>query len=327
VAVTDYVQTPDWWHGEVIPAQLFTPANGSTPSVPRRTASPFYVLNVFNPSDGAQFGDPGLNFGADEDGFVNPFRHRMAFVLMDRYLKFHTFSVKFDATALSAIVGSAFAQSLSDLNNLVLSARPAHTYVFTTPTTSFRDEIMVTEQPISFDRRIGSRVFGPDEVIFTDAPPTFGEGIWNFGDYFRYELFTAVVAFPLIGTPVTLPDAPIAPRHRRLVRVFVAGNVAGVALVENVDYTVDYANCTVTRLTVWSATTVSVTFRQLNVGNTINAPASVGDMPLLFNGVDPALITAAFNPSAAGWDGVIEPPTAPRDIGMVERALIVSPHP
>jgi hypothetical protein len=42
--------------------------------------------------------------------------------------------------------------------------------------------------------------------------------------------------------------------------------------------------------------------------------------------VDPALITAAFNPTAAGWDGVNTPVTAPRDMGMVERALIVNPH-
>jgi hypothetical protein len=247
-------------------------------------------------------------------------------VLMDRYLKFHTFSVKFNATALSASTGSAFAQSLQDLNNLVLASKPAHTFVFTTPTTVFSDQIEVDENPITFDRLVGSRIYGPDKVIFTDDPPVVGAGIWLVGDYFKYEYFISLTAFPVIAVPVTLANAPIAPRHGRFVRVQVSGDVGGVALVENIDYTVDYANRTVTRLTAWTATTVNVTYTQLNVGNLADAVIGAGDMPILVNGVDPALITAAFSASAAGWDGVIEGPTAPRDIGLVERALIVYPH-
>jgi hypothetical protein len=330
VTVTDYVQTPSWWYGQVIPVQLFSEVNGAVPPIDRRTASPFYVHHVINPADGACIGDPGLVIGGDEDGFLpapgHPiFRHRLAFVLMDRYLKFHTFSVTFDAGALSAVEGSAFAQSLDDLNNLVLSARPAHTYPFTTPGTFLTDSIEIDEDDLSFAHLVGSGVFGPDEVIFTDNPPTIG-GVWNVGDYFHYELFTAATAFPAISTPVTLPDAPASPRRRRIVRAFVPGTIGGVALVENRDFSVDYANCTITRLTAWDATTVNVTFRQLNIGNVANAGIGAGDMPLLIDGVDPALTTAAFNPTAAGWDGVIEPATAPRDIGMVESALIVYPH-
>lgn len=332
VHVTDYVQTPQWWYGEVIPRELFSPIGGVTPSVNRRTARAFYVLHVVGAPDEPQVGDPGLIVGANEDGFVPPpghpvFRHRMAFVLMDRYLKYHTFSVKFDATALSATTGSAFAQSLDDLNNLVLSAKPSHTYVFTTPSSTFRDEIGVEEEAISFDRLVGSRVYGPDKVIFTDAIPVVGAGVWNAGDYFKYELWTANTAFPVAAVPVVLANAPAPPRRRRLVMVFVDGDVGGRRLVENVDYTVDYDNCTITRLTVWTSSTVNVTYRQLNIGNLADAPIGLGDMPLLINGVDPALITAAFDPSAAGWDGVTTPPTAPRDIGLVERALIVSAHP
>jgi hypothetical protein len=251
----------------------------------------------------------------------------MAFVLMDRYLKFHTFSVRFDALALSAAGGTAFAQSLKDLNKLVLSAKPSHTYVFTTPTTGFKDIIDVEEGPIDFARQVGSRVYGPDKVLFADSEPVVGAGIWLVGDYFKYEYFTALTAFPALFAPVTLANTPTPPRHGRLVRAYVAGNVGGVALVENVDYTVDYANRTITRLTAWISTTVNVTYTQLSIENLADAPVSIGDMPLLVNGVDPALITGAFSASAAGWDGVIEGPTSPRDIGLVERALIVSAHP
>ncbi len=332
VTVTDYVQTPQWWYGEVIPRELFSPIGGVYPTVNRRTARAFYILNAVGAPDEPQVGDPGLIVGANEDGFIPPpghpvFRRRMAFVLMDRYLKYHTFSVKFDVTALSATQGSSFGQSLNDLNELVLASKPSHTYVFTTPSTAFRDEISVEEEDISFARLVGSRVFGPDKVIFTDDTPVVGAGIWNVGDYFRYDLFTSAEAFPAPFVPVVMSNAVAPPRGRRFVRVFVDGTIGGVALVENLDYTVDYDLCTVERLTAWDSNNVNVTYRQLNIGNLADAPLAVGDMSLLINGVDPALITAAFDPTAAGWDGVNTPVTAPRDIGMVERALIVSAHP
>lgn len=329
VTVTDYVQTPNWWHGETIPDQLFTPVNGVLPPVYRRVASPFYVEHVLGAVDAPAIGDPGLLIGADENGFIPPpgqpvLRHRMAFVLMDRYLKYHTFTVKFDATALSATTGLAYAQSLKDLNELVLSAKPAHTYAFTTPTTAFRDVVNVTEADISFARLVGSRIYGPDKVVFTDQVPVLGAGIWRVGDYFTYESYTDSTAFPAVATPVPLNYVPGSPRYRRLVLVYLAGSIGGHALIENVDYTVDYANGTVTRLTAWTATTVDVTWTQLNIGNVSDDPLGAQDMPLLINGVDPAHITGAFNPTAAGWDGVTTPPTAPRDIGLVERPLMVS---
>ena len=331
VTVTDYVQTPSWWYGQVVPKALF---GGMVPPIDRRTASPVYVEHVCNPSDGALCGDPGLICGADEDGFVpsngkTPLRHRMAFVLMNRYLKFHTFSVSFNAIALSAIASSAaaFAQSLDNLNNLVLSAKPSYTYVFTTPGTFLADAVEVDEDDISFDRLVGSRVYGPDEVIFTDGYPISGTNGWLSGDYFHYEVFTASTAFPTPSTPVALPDAPASPRRRRLVKVDMsAGAIGGLKLIENVDYSVDYVNCTVTRLTTWTSTTINVTFRQLNIGNLSNAAPtpSLGDMYLQTGGIDPALTTAAFNPAAAGWDGTVEGLTAPRDIGMVESPLIIT---
>jgi hypothetical protein len=332
VTVTDYVQTPQWWYGELIPRELFSPIGGVVPSVNRRTARAFYILHVVGAPDDPEVGDPGLIVGANEDGFIftppHPvFRHRMAFVLMDRYLKYHTFSVKFDITALSATQGSSFGQSLNDLNELVLSAKPSHTYVFTTPSTTFRDEISVEDPDLSFVRQVGSRVFGPDKVIFTDDPPIVGGTVWTVGDYFNYELHTSAEAFPAPFVPVVLSNPVAPPRHRYLVRVFVDGTIGGAALVENVDYTIDYVLGTVERTSAWDSNNVNVTYRQLNIGNLADAPMATGDMPILVNGVDPAHITAAFDPTAAGWDGVTTPPTAPRDIGMVERALIVSAHP
>lgn len=336
VTVTDYVQTPGWWHGSVIPLELFTEVDGQKPGVARRTASAAYVSHIVGASDAPCVGDPGLYVGGDEEGFVpqdhgadpdhQVFRRRMAFVLMDRYLKHHTFSVSFDAAALSASTGSAFTQSLRDINELVLATKPSHTYVFTTPETFFADEVQATETSIVLEPEVGSGGFGPDQFIFADGPPIVGSTPLFVGDYFKYEIFTANTAFPSIGAPVTLPNAPSSPRRRYVVRAHVAGVISGKRLVENVDYTVDYANATITRLTAWTATTVDVTFIQLNIGNLVDAPIGADEMPAMIGGVDPAVITAAFDPAAAGWDGVITPITAPRDFGLVERALIVHAH-
>jgi hypothetical protein len=330
VVVTDYVQTPQWWYGEVIPRELFS---GAPPSVSRRTASQAFVNHVIGAADAPEIGDPGLFIGAAEDGdpSIFPpghpvFRHRMAFVLMDRYMKVHTFSVKFDATAISAALGSSFVQSLLDLNELVLSAKPSHTYVFTTPGTALRDEIEITEDTLEFGYTIGSGGFGADRVIFSDDEPPIGTTIWTLGDYWKYEFFTVLTAFPAIGVPVTLANAPVAPRHGRLVFVYPAGTIGGKRLIENIDYSVNYATRQVTRLTAWAVTTVNVTYRQLNIGNVVDAPAGAGDMLLTLSNVDPSYVTAAFNATAPGWDGVNNPPTAARDMGMVERALVVNPH-
>lgn len=332
VAVTDYIQTPDWWHGQTIPETLFAAAEGQRLDASRRIATSAYVPHVIGPDDGACIGDVGLYIGADERGqaFTNgalPLRRRLAFVLMDRYLKYHTFSVKFDALAVSAQQGTAFAQSLQDLNELVLAARPAHTYGFTTPNTAFRDRVDMQERDISFNRLVGSRLSGPDKIVFTDTPLLIGVNDWLIGDYAAYELQTVMTSFPTPGLPVVLAGAPAAPRRGRFVGVYLAGSIGGQALRENVDYVVDIVARTVTRLTAWDTSTVAVMFRQLSIGNVADAPPAAGDLVLALGSIDPALLTAAFSATATGWDGATTPPTAPRDLGFVERPLMIHVHP
>lgn len=332
VAVTDYVQTPNWWHGAVIPTDLFDEVDGSFPSISRRTANAGYVEHLVGAPDMPEIGDPGLYVGRDETGLeltpqpLRVYRRRMAFVLMDRYLKYHTFSVSFDAAAISTGTGAAFAQGIRDLNELVLTARPSHTYVFTRPATFFRDEILVSDDVLDIGWSLGSRSNGPDQVVFADGPPLVGGGVWSAGDYFTYEESNAALAFPTPAVPVSLAGAPTPPRFGQVVRVYIATTIGGKRVIENVDYSVDYANRTVTRLTTWDSLTPSVYFLQANVGNVVDAPANADDMPVLVGGVDPACVTAAFDPAAAQWDGTVTPLTAPRDMGLVERALIVHAH-
>jgi hypothetical protein len=330
VLVTDYIQSPTCWASSVIPTALFTPIDGAYPSITRRTSSPVYVLNVVNPSDDAQVGDPGLRVGTDEYGFnpdiANPghlvYRHRVAYVLWSSYLQFQTFFVTFNATAVSALIGSAFPQSIQDLNNLVIASKPAYTYPIVVPSTFFSDSVTLVDNPISFARLVGSRLYGPDEIYFVDSSPTIGEGLWLVGDYYHLEEWTPSVSFPSISVPVTLPDAPTSPRHALLNRVWIDGTIGGLALRENVDYTVSYTGRTITRLTAWDTTTVEVNFMQANIENLSSAGIGTGDMYLLVGGIDPALTVADYG-SVQGWDGSVFASTTPRDISLVERPLSV----
>ena len=366
VQVTDYIQDPTWWHHIVIPRELFAETGGATiPDNQRRSVNPNYVRNIVGAEDKPKFGDPGLKYGADEEGTIPPpghpvFRRRLAFVLMDRFFKFHTFFVRFDPGVFADVNVARFARSFDDLQRLVITSKPAHTFALVEPATTLRDLVTIAEQgffqppnfvgadpdgpeifPTAGDTVpghpyvelglfVGTSIISPpgnaDQVIFADGPPQYGVNGWTSGDYFHYEMATNAINFPSTGVPVAIPGAPAPPRRRRFVEIYVAGDIGGKRLVENIDYTVDYANCTITRLTAWtSVAAVPVTYLQLNIGNVTDAPAdvTVGDMPLLFGGPDPARPRAAYDPAAVDWLGNVIPVTDHRDISLVERALTI----
>lgn len=367
VTVTDYIQSPDWWHNVLIPSEMFSTGGTATvPNTNRRTVSSTYVEHVVNPSDGACVGDPGLVVGSDENGFSpapgHPvFRHRLAYVLMDRYFKFHTFIVRFDPSIFS-LTDIGYMHSFNDLNELVLTAKPAHTYVFTQPVTDFYDlftgadggywyqpassttdpdgpEFFLTEGEVTapaepytqlglfFDFTIASPLNGVDQVLFTDPEMIVGETPLSVGDFFRYTEVAGVYDFPTIGVPVVVGGTPPADHIHRTIRVYVGTTISGRALVENVDYTVDYENNTVTRLTVWTAiATVTVTPILLQVGNisVISPDIAQGDTTLMVGGGDPSTVTADFDPTAVNWMGEAQPVTNHQDMGLVDRPLMLT---
>jgi len=364
ITVTDHVQDPSWWQGVMVPPELFAEASGTPATRARRTASPFYVKHVVGANDQPRFGDPGLKVGADEHGFQpapgHPiYRHRLAFVLMDQFLKFHTFFVRFDPTVF-AQAGARFARSFSDLETLVLTAKPSHTFAIVQPATTFLDRIQIPEAGVYQPQRyrgadhdaaevypsidalpdpgqpsallglglhvgVGTPADHRDQVLFTDGPLVFGVNDWKFGDHFHYEPVTAFLDFPAVGAAVTLPGAPPGPRRRRVVRAHLATTVGGRRLVENVDYSVDPKEATIRRLTGWDQiTAVPVSVLQLDIGNAVDEPLdpALGDRALLLAATDPAHRTARF-PEAIDWLGQVVPTTDARDLGLVERALTV----
>ena len=64
-AVIDYIVTPTWWHGQVIPGNLLELVSNDAG---RRHATPVLIRNEVNAVDGARIGDPGLIVGADDEG-------------------------------------------------------------------------------------------------------------------------------------------------------------------------------------------------------------------------------------------------------------------
>ena len=369
ITVTDYIQDPTWWHNITIPTELFTKDSGLAATTARRRVNAAYVNHVYNPDDGARYGDPGLRYGADEGGFQPPaghviYRHRLAFVLMDRYLKFHTFFVKFDSSIFSLPLGATYDRTISELNNLVFSAKPSHTYIYVQPATEFLDTAEIAEehyyQPQRFvggheDQEIYDTegelpdplqphvllgvflnlTLGPqsdlqrDRVLFADNELAYGVNAWHYGDYFRYEIAPLSMDFPVLGVPVAIGGAPSAPRHRKIVYLLVDGTITVGSVVrrleENTDYSYDELTETITRLTAWDTNTgVSVKVLQLNIVN-----ATDGAAP---DAGDTPLAYASTDPGtqranysgAIDWFGLPIPVTDARDLSLVDRALQIT---
>lgn len=262
--VTDYVEDPNWWHDKYIPRVLWPNA-----VPPRRYAYSELIPNVITPLDGACIGDPGFFIGADDAGNPAPtpptpdvctsFRHTTAFILFDRYLKFHMFYVEIDP---DLELSDDFTR---DLREIVLISKPSYTYPYVEPGEIFTDSFELED-----DFWIGRFGFhwGDDEVLEivynklligdTTAP-------WNIGDYYRYvdsiDVPTAAVTPVTAGSSFVLPVniSPVVPEQRVLgLRIQATATLTGEDVREGTDYWVDWiadspAQWTVYALTDWTS--------------------------------------------------------------------------
>jgi hypothetical protein len=364
VRVTDYIEDPSWWHNIVIPKELFASTDGAeVPDASRRTVSDRHVLHRIGAEDAPRIGDPGLYIGADDDGIIPPaghplLRRRFAFVMMDRFFKAHMFFVGFDPSLFSTTgQGAKFTRIVDDLNDLILSAKPSHTYIYVEPSTTFKDTMVMYDagyyQPQDYEGAdpdaqqvyddpselpsntapyvqlglsILAKFITTDQFLITDRAPLIGDTNLRIGDWFTYEDWTSSTTFPDLTTAVTLPHGPSAPTRALLVAVDVLATRSGRRLVENVDYVVNYTARTVRALTTWdSMTSVDVHFLQaLLLNATDGAPSmSNGQMPLMVDGIDPTLVRADYDSTAVDLFDNPWPVTDHRDMSMVERPLTI----
>jgi hypothetical protein len=311
--VTDYIEDPSWWVNKVIPRILWDEA-----ILNRRLATTLLYENIYGPMDDARYGDPGLFYGADEngnvlnptDGLGNPvnlYRHSAAFLLFDRYFKLHMFFISFHPDLELTV------QFKNDMEELILVAKPAYTYPYVEPGTEFDDYVVLDD--ILYFPRIGFFFGGDgdgqsDSLFLSNNELVYGDPNFpvKYGDYFKYDGF---LTFSVPGAPGTVTPGynftiPLLAGTRPLV-LGINATVGGELVLEGRDYTVNWLRdhvdaWKVTALTTWDPITpLTVSMEAVAEENLSTVPVPntvVGWTPLMFGGRNPFYIRkGALDPS------------------------------
>ena len=294
--VVDYLEDPQWWYGKEIPSLLWP-----STTRPRRLAATTLYENIIGPVDDALIGDPGLFIGADDDGNViqipdvASLRRCAAFILFDRYLKFHMFYVQIhDALELTDEI-------ISDINDLVLIAKPSYTYPYIEPAELHEDLLKLFEE---FDFHYKFE-FGSEEALdlASNALVIGGDHRYmNLGDYYHYVEFIPPISSGYTAPGGTVPPPFVLPLAGiRPINLLLDATVGGNPVKENVHYTVDYdpssggfGTITPIGADLWDAGLISYTGLGLDVTNISGGPPDTrqpfGWTPVFIGGSDPGYI-------------------------------------
>lgn len=192
VTVSDYVLDPEWWHRISIPAELVPGKDAAWRRVEPRV---FPTAFAADGSTEWRVGDPGLYVGATEIAgdpstgeavlklTDTPLHRKASFVLMDRALKMHMFSVKVHASALTE------ALAFNDFVRLIRDVKPAHTYAYVRPGTEFTEAINLTDDEFW----AGAVMRLPRETVeVVDSTWVIGAApVWTVGDTWRWAAGTS----------------------------------------------------------------------------------------------------------------------------------------
>lgn len=191
--VTDYVRDPTWWFNKTLPTTIIDRGLASD-----RVMSPVLLPNVVGEQGAFVIGDPGFYIGADEDGIIpaNPLQpihhHRACFILMDRFLKTHYWSVTLNQHIdLSGGLITEMQKVLDDL-------KPADSTIYFNPFTEFHDEITINESVLSPRPKIAI-----DKDYFNQIDNTWRVGsAWRIGDTWKYSASSGGVILANAGPAV-----------------------------------------------------------------------------------------------------------------------------
>ena len=128
-----------------------------------------------------------------------PKRNKAAFVILDKFLKYHLFTVDFDTALLSLIKADFF----SDLQDLVFTARPTHTYIILSPSSLFEEIIFIEEEllfakTLSLGGSYGETILGNENALLIIGSS------WKLGSWYRYVDNSSNFAAPLASVPDVL---------------------------------------------------------------------------------------------------------------------------
>lgn len=244
---------------------------------------------------------PPRTFNAELPPLI--YRRTVAFVLMDRALKYHSVRVTVDPS-----VGLS-TELLEDTLRVVRTAKPSHIFLFFDTLTNFRDELPLTEELVmGLDHHL------TDEVTCPDAQITYATtSLLRYGDCYRFTTRTASIT-PSPGVPQTLPTTlPTGVTAvRTLVKVAFAldARVGARRPVEGLDYVVDYVAGTVTVLSGVSITPDPVIVTYVDCIRRVLTPSDPhdpGETALAYGGTDPTFVRQAG--------------AAPDAVGLVDRAV------
>lgn len=141
-----------------------------------------------------------------------PMRHTAAYIILDRFLKHHLFSVTFDAFLLDVLQSDV----ISDLQTLVFEAKPSYTYLVLTPSLLFDEIIRVTEPEFAVDTSLMMSGQG-GEIVDANHSELYIDGSWTIGGWFRLIEETGTFTAPLAALTTPL-GAPVAGYEKKLSR-------------------------------------------------------------------------------------------------------------
>lgn len=125
-------------------------------------------------------------------------RHKAAFVVLDTWLKYHLFSVTFNAS----LFGQVSPTLITDLQELVFTAKPSYTYVILSPSSLFKEILKATETLTNTTTDYISGDAG--EVMSANASPLLIGSGWRIGTWFRYVSNAGTFSAPAVSVPNVL---------------------------------------------------------------------------------------------------------------------------
>lgn len=230
------------------------------------------------------------------------YRRTVAFVLMDRFLKYHAMRVQLNTN------GGITSDFITEATRLVREAKPAHVFAYIEPATSFVDTMAFSEDFLL--------AWGPEYVDHIKLVNNDFTGATEMGadEYHRISSGShagvspgGAVAFTVTPTFPYVPD-----RHRFLFGRFLTGTSGGKRLVEGQHYTFNY---TTGAVSVTSLDAGAYDFRYVVVAlrahayavNWWSTGAQDGETPSAVHGADALVRT--------------HPGVGPGDYGFVDRPI------